>query len=182
MVTVMLGIAKIEMISVEELFELSLSPPPDTDAVFATVAGAFPATDTLRVIGGATVCAGIACDRVQVTLGPPRMHDQPNPEALTAVSPVGSVSVTVTRPDVSVPPVFDTTMEKGADDCPCVKLPECVFEIDSAGTAGHHHFGFVYRASFAGLTLTTPTGKKVFNRAGAATQQIEEDLFVTKGL
>ena len=38
------------------------------------------------------------------------LHDQPPPLVLVAVSPAGSVSVTVTRPDVTVLPTFCTEM------------------------------------------------------------------------
>ena len=41
-------------------------------------------------------------------------------------------------------------------------------------------FGFVYKTSFAGLTLTTPTGKKTFNKTLGGTQIIEDDLQVKK--
>ena len=38
----------------------------------------------------------------------------------------------------------------------------------------------MYKTSFAGLTLVTPTGKEFFNKKGAPTQEIEQDLYVTQ--
>jgi outer membrane protein assembly factor BamB len=45
---------------------------------------------------------------------------------------------------------------------------------------GDDPFGFVYKTSFVGLTLTTSTGKKFFNKNGSASQMIDDDLYVTK--
>ena len=50
-----------------------------------------------------------------------------------AVSPTGSVSITVTAFVVAAVPTFDTTMEYVAPVCPCVNDPECVLVIVRSG-------------------------------------------------
>src|ERR1051325_11663316 len=52
----------------------------------------------------------------------------PVPLIAVAVSPVGSVSTTLTAPEVDPAPEFVTVMVYVAPTCPCVKLPVCDFD------------------------------------------------------
>ena len=89
-----------------------VSPPPDTVAVFVTVAGALEATFTVKVIGGYEVPEVRTSDRKHVGF-PPALHDHPLPLIVFTVRPAGRVSATVTVPDVDEAPTFWTVIVYG---------------------------------------------------------------------
>jgi len=101
------------------------SPPPDTEAVFVTLAGAFAATVTDRVTGGKLPPVAKASLRVQ--LNDARVQLQPDPTIPVAVKPAGNVSVTVTVPALEPAPAFETLSVYVPPDWPRTKAPECVF-------------------------------------------------------
>src|SRR4051812_18928382 len=93
----------------------SASPPPETVGAFVTEAGAVFAVRTVTLIGGYEAPGARASDRVHVVV----THVQPGPAAATgpapalkslisAVSPAGSGSATVTTPDVGSAPALRT--------------------------------------------------------------------------
>ena len=64
------------------------------------------------------------------------VHAHPLPAMLPNVNPVGSVSVTVTVPEVAAAPaLFETVTVYVAPIWPCVKFPVCVFVMPRAGAA-----------------------------------------------
>src|SRR5215472_15764132 len=74
------------------------SPPPETVAVLATLAGALAATLTVRIKGGYDPPAARTSLRVQVSVARTQLH--PEPLSAVALRPVGRLSVTVTVPVV----------------------------------------------------------------------------------
>jgi hypothetical protein len=72
---------------------------------------------------------------VQLNVCPESVQVHPVPAADTGVKSVTSVSETVTAPDVGAFPTFETPIVNSAPACPSVKFPECVFVIDTSGTA-----------------------------------------------
>jgi hypothetical protein len=81
-----------------------VAPPPLAVAEFVTVAVAIAATFTISAIGVPAAPAAIAVALVHVTVCPAALHVHPVPFAALNVSPAGSVSVTVTVPDVATFP------------------------------------------------------------------------------
>src|SRR6185295_14300996 len=59
---------------------------------------------------------------------------QPMPVAAVGVRPAGTVSLTVTVPDVAPAPELVTVIAYVAPVWPCVKLPECVLLIVRSAT------------------------------------------------
>jgi hypothetical protein len=120
---------------VVESFAVSLvkfcSPPPDTVAVFVSREDAFGETFTVTVIGGYTPPGARASVRVHVRLL--KVHVQPEPDMLAAVSPVGKVSTTMTVPAVGADPALFTMIEYEAPFWPKEKLPTCDFVIVRSG-------------------------------------------------
>src|SRR5215469_9835068 len=93
--------------SVAVLLLVLTSPPPETLALLVTMPGALLATFTVNVMGGYEEWAESASLRVQVSV--PSVHDHPVPLMAVAVSPVGTVSVTVTvLPSVCLAPMLVT--------------------------------------------------------------------------
>jgi hypothetical protein len=84
------------------------------------------------------------------------MHDQPVPVSPVAVSPAGSVSVTVTVPDVAAVPTFDTVIAYAAPVCPCVNEPACDFAIVRSGTPGTRIVVESFDVSFAVFVWPPP--------------------------
>src|SRR6266516_4458981 len=87
--------------------DVSVSPPPDTVAVLVTLAGALPATFTVRVMVELLPAAS-ALDRVQVRAT--TLQVQPEPLMAVAVKPEGRVSVTVMVPLVDGVPLLVTVI------------------------------------------------------------------------
>lgn len=83
-----------------------VSPPPDTEAVFVTPPGAFAAAVTVSSMAGYS-CSG-ASDSLRMQVSSVSAQFHPAPARLSNVSPAGSVSVTVTLPDVPANPAFVT--------------------------------------------------------------------------
>jgi hypothetical protein len=106
-------------------------PPPDALAEFVTLGTAACATLTVRVIGAAFAPALITAAVVQVTTWPAFVHVQPVPVADANVRPAGSVSVTVTVPDVLTLPVL-LTASVYTPGWPTMKLPVWDFVRASA--------------------------------------------------
>src|SRR5436309_3144897 len=88
-------------------------PPPETATLFTTGDKALAATFTVTVIGGYDAAAPSASARVHVLL----MQFQPVPAMDTRLRPSGTVSVTVTVPDV-VPVSLLTVSAYVAFACP----------------------------------------------------------------
>ena len=90
-------------------FAKFVSPPPDTVAMFVTLAGAFAATVTVNVIGGKLAPTVRVSLREQIRFATTQFH--PAPAIAVAVSPVGKVSVTETGTAVVArEPLFVATM------------------------------------------------------------------------
>src|SRR5215469_14422485 len=94
--------------SVAVSFDVFISPPPETVAVFVTEAGASLATLTDIVIGSKLCLPARASFRVQVTVPKLVLQDQGKPLARPKVNALGSVSVTVTVPLVAPRPMLLT--------------------------------------------------------------------------
>src|SRR5689334_7272456 len=94
--------------SVATLFVVFNSPPPETVTVFAMGDGALVATFTISVMTGKAALATRASERVQVRVAIAQFH--PVPARAVAVKPEGSVSLTLTTPDVGAVPEFDTVI------------------------------------------------------------------------
>ncbi len=109
---------------------VAVSPPPLAVAELVTVAGAFAATFTVRVIGEPAAPAAMSVVLVQVTVCPAALHVQPAPVAALNVKPVGRVSVTVTVPEVATFPALVTAIVY-VPVCPAVNGPTCDFAIAS---------------------------------------------------
>jgi hypothetical protein len=107
------------------------APPPDAFAVFVTLAGALAATCTVSVIALPEAAAAIAVALVHVTTPPAALHVHPVPLAALKVKPVGSVSVTVSVPDVARFPELLTTSAY-VPVCPATNEP--VWDFASAST------------------------------------------------
>jgi hypothetical protein len=86
-----------------------LAPPPDALAEFVTWPDG-PTTLTASVIELPVLPAAIAVELVQVAVWPLPLQLQPVPLAALYVSPVGSVSVMVTVPEVATLPLLLTTI------------------------------------------------------------------------
>ena len=117
-------------IVVESLALAGVEPPPETLTWFTCGELAFEATFTVTVIAGKLDPAVSTLLVVHVFVA--QVH--PVPAIDTNVSPEGTVSVTVTVPLVGpAPAAFDTVTVYVAFCCPCVKFPECVLVMLSAG-------------------------------------------------
>jgi hypothetical protein len=81
-----------------------VAPPPLAVAVLVTCGRAAGRTFTISAIGVPAAPAAIAVALVHVTVCPAALHVHPVPFAALNVSPAGSVSVTVTVPDVATFP------------------------------------------------------------------------------
>ena len=100
---VICSIASICVGSLAVSFEVSVSPPPETVAVFVTVDAALFPTFTVMVMGSKLVPANSVSPRVQ-----PRgwsVQFQKGPLMSVAVSPAGRASLTLMIAVVSAPPV-----------------------------------------------------------------------------
>jgi hypothetical protein len=111
---------------------VAVSPPPLAVAELVTVAGAFAATLTVRVIGVPAAPAAMTVALVHVTVCPSALQVQPVPVAALNVRPVGSVSVTVIVPEVATLPVLLTAIAY-APVAPVTNDPVCDFAIASTG-------------------------------------------------
>src|SRR5262245_9533428 len=100
------GSCVIAVTSLAALLAALTSPPPETLAVFVTLAGAVAATWTVMGIGGKLAPAPRVSLRVQVRV--PREHVQPVPAIAAPVILLGSVSATVTVPLVGPEPMLVT--------------------------------------------------------------------------
>ena len=100
--------ASICVTSLAESFPVLSSAPPETVAVFVTDDAAFGATFTVSVIGSKLVPANSTSPRVHCN--GERVQFQFGPLKSVAVSPAGSVSLTVIRADVSAPPLLETVI------------------------------------------------------------------------
>ena len=80
------------------------SPPPATVAVLVTLAGALAATFTVSVMAGKLAPGAAVVLVLQASVDTVQLH--PVPVIAVAVKPVGSVSVTVTVPEVGANPPF----------------------------------------------------------------------------
>jgi hypothetical protein len=109
-----------------------VSPPPLAVAELVTVAGAFAATLTVRVIGVPAAPAAMTVALVQVTIWPEAPQVQPVPLAALNVRPAGRVSVTVMVPDVATLPVLLTAIVY-IPVAPVTKDPVCDLVIASIG-------------------------------------------------
>ena len=74
--------APIVVRSAAVLFVVLVSPPPETVAVFVTLAGALLATATVSVSGGKLAFAARTSPRVQVSVD--NVQPQPVPESVVA--------------------------------------------------------------------------------------------------
>jgi len=110
-------------------------PPPVAFTEFVTLGTAAARTLTLSVIAFAFAAAAIAVVDVHVTVCPLAPHAQPVPDAELYVSPVGSVSMTVTVPLVGEPPGLLATIVYVPVE-PTVKLPTWDLAMASAAGAG----------------------------------------------
>jgi hypothetical protein len=104
---VIIGLVRITVESASD--GLLLAPPPVTSAVFISGVDALAATETVRVMGSNELPIAKGSERVQVNV--PSTQFQFAPLMAVAVRPVGSVSVTVTVPEVEAPPTLLTRME-----------------------------------------------------------------------
>ena len=93
---------------------------------------------------------------------------QPDPLIAVAVSPVGSVSVTLTVPVVATPPLLVTLMVYVAPVCPCVKFPMCVFVIVKSAGARAETVVASFALSFEVLLSPPPETVAVFVIEAAA--------------
>ena len=85
--------------------------PPEMLRVFVRGDVAFAATLTVTVIWGKLIVAGRASERVHVSgTAVGALQDHPVPLMDAPVMPVGSVSVTVTCPNVAPGPALPTEM------------------------------------------------------------------------
>src|SRR5450432_458190 len=130
--------------SVDESLAGVMSPPPETVAVFETVAGATSETDAVTAMSGHSFPAANTSTRVQVTVGAATTQPQPGPEASVGVRPAGSVSETVTRPTVGPVPTFETAS---------VKIP-----VDPRKNVGG---AFVFRMVRSATIWTVPPAEAV---------------------
>ena len=100
----MVGGAITRVGSVEVSFEVFVSPPPLMVATLLSV----PETElpmlTVSVIAGYELPAASASERVQVTVATVQL--QPVPLNAVAVNPAGSVSETVTAPELAAFPML----------------------------------------------------------------------------
>ena len=103
--------------SVDELLVVSLSPPPETETAFVTVAGAFAATSTVSVIGAKLEPAAAELFAIHLKVGGLKQA-QPLPFIDVAVRPAGSVSMKVTVPLVAAAPELVTVTLYVAPVCP----------------------------------------------------------------
>jgi hypothetical protein len=92
--------------SVPVLFPEVASPPPLTVTLFVTLAATLLAKFTVNVIAGYAALPARTLLVVQVLVA--NVQLQPVPLIAVAVKPAGSVSTTVTVPDVDAVPTFDT--------------------------------------------------------------------------
>jgi hypothetical protein len=109
-----------------------VAPPPLAFALFVTLAGAFVATLTTSDIALADPAAAIAVELVHVTVAPADVQAQPAPLPASNVNPVGSVSVTVTVPDVATLPELLTAIVY-VPVLPATNEPTWDFAIASTG-------------------------------------------------
>ena len=107
------------------------APPPETVTELTTVPGG-PATFTVSAIGLPDAPAAIDALEVQVAVCPEPLQVQPVPLAALKVNPGGSVSTTVSVPDVAAVPVLLTAIVYVPVQ-PMLKLPVCDFAIASTG-------------------------------------------------
>ena len=114
------GIMLIE--SAAELLLVTVSPPPDTEALLVTDAGAFALMLTPRVIGGYAAAEARLSDREHVNVD--NVQVQPEPDIVVTVIPVGSVSVTLTGAVVARSPELRTVSVKVASVDPALNVPE----------------------------------------------------------
>src|ERR1700719_3921608 len=117
--------------SLDALFAALVSPPPFTVAVLVTLAGALAATLAVSVMAGKADPMARTSLRVQVSVA--SVHVQPVPLTAVGVSPGGSVSTTVTTPELGPVPTLATVIEYVAPTCPCEKFPTWVLAIDRSG-------------------------------------------------
>jgi hypothetical protein len=113
-------------------------PPPPTEAVFVSIPEAPRLMLAPTVIDGYEPLPLSASERVQVTVCDAMLHDQPLPVADVGVSPLGSVSVTVTVPLDGVEDVFVTVRENELLP-PCGHVPVDVLAMVST-TGGASRF------------------------------------------
>jgi hypothetical protein len=109
-----------------------VAPPPEAFAPFVTVAGALASTLTVSEIGLPALLAAMLVVLVHVTVAPASLQVQPVPLAALYVSPVGSVSTTVTVPDVATLPLLPTAIVY-VPVAPATNVPVCDFAIVSTG-------------------------------------------------
>jgi hypothetical protein len=100
------------------------APPPEELAVLTTLGTADAATATTSEICCPMLLAPIAVELVQVTVAPLSAHDQPEPPALTYVSPAGRVSTIVYGPEVAWNPELIGVIVY-VPFIPAVKFPLC---------------------------------------------------------
>ena len=120
------------IVSLASLFEGSPSFPPATVAVLVIELGAEGSTVTPTVMSGYDDPAASASLRVQVTVWVTMLHVQPAPDAAATGRDAGTVSVTVTSPELAVLPEFEAVSVKD-DEPPCWKLPESVLASSRSG-------------------------------------------------
>src|SRR6185312_13849224 len=97
--------------SLAESLAVLVSPPPATEAVLITLAGALPDMFTASVIAGALAPIAIEFVVLQVAVWPEIVQVQPLPLAPAGIKPAGSISVTVAVPfDAIVPMLFTVSV------------------------------------------------------------------------
>ena len=89
---------------VESVAMAGAEPPPVAEAALISGDVALDAIETVTVMAGNEEPLASASERVQDGT----TQAQPVPDMAVTVMPVGAVSVTVTRPLVAMPPLFDT--------------------------------------------------------------------------
>jgi hypothetical protein len=108
LVTAMSALETMFVGSLAVSFAVLTSPPPETVAVLVTELPADCLTVTVIVMTGNDPLLATTAVLVQVTVCPAMEQVQPVPDAVTGVSPAGSVSVTVVVPLVAAPPMLLT--------------------------------------------------------------------------
>ena len=93
-----------------ELLPVFVSPPPETEAVLVTLAGAVAETLAVTVMAAKLLPAETTAVLVQVTVWPETPQLQFVPLALMLLKAAGKVSVTVTVPAVELPPELVTVI------------------------------------------------------------------------